>query len=204
MKLIQMIQSCIKLFVLCVLLTGCGQKNNNSEKLSSVPPINNELLDEQDIIEILFEIKTNDPEYLKSFPDGIIPWISIEDVDQELKQLIGKNEIVLTENEVDVTIDYPVDEPFNISLKSDKPSGFTRGELILKISKEYKRIYKEEEASAKEKTIPIEKREGVINRNTTDGKYGIWGHDLGDLDLSEIIVHRKSGKKTRLELYIES
>jgi hypothetical protein len=198
-----MIQSVIKLIILCIFLIGCTEQNNDNKKL---PPdsINEELLEDPNVIEILFELKSTDPEVLKTFPNGIIPWISIEDADQEVNQLIGKDEIVLTENEVDVTIDYPVDEPFTISMKSDQSFGFTKGELILKISKEYKRIYKEEEASAKEKTIPIEKRKGIINRNATDGKYGIWGHDLGDLDLSEIIVHRKQGKKTTLELYIES
>ncbi len=36
------------------------------------------------------------------------------------------------------------------------------------------------------------RRRGIINRNQTNGKYGIWGHDIGDLDLSAVIV-KKTG-----------
>jgi hypothetical protein len=193
-------KSGFKLLMLSVLLLSCGQRNDQHKLLSDAAS-NKKIQDVPETTEILFEVKTTDKELS---PDGIIPWISIEDADKEVSNLIGKNEIVLTEQVVDVTIDYPLENATTIELRSDKKFGFTRAELILKIRAEYKRIYKEEESSAKEKTIPIEKREGLINRNATNGKYGIWGHDLEDLDLSEIIVHKKSGKKTRLELYIES
>ncbi len=198
-----MIKIGFKIVLLSVFLFGCVQQNEENQNSQDIS-LDEKLLEVPEIIEIFFEIKTEDPDYLKSFPDGIIPWISIEDANKEVSQLIGKDETVLKENLVDLTIDYPLENPVTVELKSDKKSGFTRSELILKIQNEYQRIYKEEEASAKEKTMPIEKREGLVNRNATNGKYGIWGHDLGDLDLSEIIVHRKPGKKTRLELYVES
>lgn len=193
-------KSGFKLLMLSILLLSCGQRNDQHRLLSDAA-LHKNTQDVPETIEILFEVKTTDKELA---PDGVTPWISIEDADKEVFDLIGKDEIVLKEQVVDVTIDYPLENAATIELRSDKKSGFTRAELILKISAEYKRIYKEEEASAKEKTIPIEKREGLVNRNTTNGKYGIWGHDLEDLDLSEIIVHKKHGKKTRLELYIES
>lgn len=189
-------KSGLKLLTLSILLVSCGHTNDHN----GLPLDANQEL-EGGTSEILFEIKTTDQEVAS---DGVIPWISIENADKEVSNLIGKDEIVLKEQVVDLTIDYPLENVITVELRSDKKNGFTRAELILKISAEYKRIYREEEISAKEKTIPIEEREGVVNRNTTDGKYGIWGHDLGDLALSEIIVHKKSGKKTRLELYIES
>jgi hypothetical protein len=189
-------KSGLKLLILSILLVSCGHTNDHN----GFPLDANQEL-EGETSEILFEIKTTDKEVAS---DGVIPWISIENADKEVFNLIGKDEIVLKEQVVDLTIDYPLENVITVELRSDKKNGFTRAELILKISAEYKRIYQKEEISAKEKTIPIEEREGVVNRNTTDGKYGIWGHDLGDLDLSEIIVHKKSGKKTRLELYIES
>ncbi len=193
-------KSGFKLLMLSVLLVSCGQRNDQHKLLSDAAS-NQKTQDVPETTEILFEVKTTDKELS---PDGIIPWISIENADKEVSNLIGKDEMVLKEQVVDLTIDYPLENFVTLELRSDKKTGFTRAELILKISAEYKRIYREEEMSAKEKTIPIEEREGVVNRNTTDGKYGIWGHDLGDLALSEIIVHKKSGKKTRLELYIES
>lgn len=196
-----MISPYFKMFLLILLLVGCRE---NTEETEFIQTQSKTILHEAKGIEILFEVSTSDPEYLKIFPDGIIPWISIENANKELDRLIRKNEIVVSENTVDVTFDYPIHNPVTIELKSNKKSGFTRSELILKISDQYKRIYMEEETSAKEKTIPIDKREGSINRNETNGKYGIWGHDLKDLDLSEIIVHKRKGGKPRLELYIES
>lgn len=193
-------KSGFKLLILSILFISCGQQHD--QNMFSPDAISDKKTQElAETSEILFEVRTLDRELA---PDGIIPWISIENADKEVANLIDKDEIVLKEQVVDVTIDYPLENVTAIELKSDKKSGFTRAELILKISAEYKRIYKEEEASAKEKTIPVEKREGLVNRNTTNGKYGIWGHDLGDLDLSEIIVHKRPRKKTRLELYIES
>lgn len=76
--------------------------------------------------------------------------------------------------------------------------------MLQVISKKYHEIYIEEEASATTKTIPVEKREGLINRNETNGKYGIWGHDLSDLDLSSVEVYQNSEKKIYLVLSVES
>ena len=76
--------------------------------------------------------------------------------------------------------------------------------MILAISKKYNEVYAEEEKTANTKTIPIDKRTGLINRNETDGKYGIWGHDLSDLDLSGIEVYKTKDEKINIILLIES
>ena len=52
--------------------------------------------------------------------------------------------------------------------------------------------------------MSLNQRKGIINRNETDGKYGIWGHDLEDLDLSTIEVYRNKENKLELVLGIES
>lgn len=44
----------------------------------------------------------------------------------------------------------------------------------------------------------------IINKNTTNGKYGILGHDFDDLVLSTIMVHSMKNAPPKLELYIES
>lgn len=76
--------------------------------------------------------------------------------------------------------------------------------MILAISKKYHEIYNEEEKSSKIKTIPLDERTGIINRNETQGKYGIWGHDLSDLDLSSIEVYETDEGKINILLIIES
>ncbi|MNL30171.1 hypothetical protein D3C87_1518920 [compost metagenome] len=65
-------------------------------------------------------------------------------------------------------------------------------------------MYEEEEATATKKTIPPEKRIGMYNRNETNGKYGIWGHDIADLVLSEIQIYESADGKLILALIIES
>ena len=49
--------------------------------------------------------------------------------------------------------------------------------------------------------IPIEHRGSILNRNTTDGVYGIFGHDLEDLVIEHIHYNRV---EKLLTLYIGS
>lgn len=175
------------------LISSCKTKNEgNTTELS------------QNSSEILFQVKTNDKDELEIFEDGIIPWISIKNPESEINNLIGKDEIVINKSNVILIIDYPLNNPVEIKIKSENSNGFTRKELAQKISTEYNRIYKEEEESANTKTTPIDERQGLINRNQTDGKYGIWGHDIDDLDLSAIILRKTENGEIKLELMVES
>ncbi len=151
--------------------------------------------------EIQFNLKATE-EQKKDWEDGIIPWISLENTSSQINQLINADEIVIKEKLVNIIIDYPLNKPTNFEIESK--NGFSRKNLILAISKKYHEIYAEEEKTAKTKTTPIDKRTGIINRNETDGKYGIWGHDLGDLDLSGIEIHQGNDGKINLILWIES
>jgi len=83
------------------------------------------------------------------------------------------------------------------------PTGFTRTQLISEISKQYYKVYQEEESTATVKTIPLKQRK-IYNRNITDGKYEIWGHDIGDLVLDEIHVYKGVDGKIFLVLQMES
>ncbi len=150
----------------------------------------------QFIATIDFEVKAA-KEDLESFEDGIVPWISLEESEKEIQRLIKPDEIVLAYKNVTLIIDYPLNNPVSFEITTTT-NGFSRKQLIREISKKYHEIYKEEEVSASTKTIPRGERKGIINRNETDGKYGIWGHDLSDLDLSSVEVYKKSGGKIYL------
>ena len=128
--------------------------------------------------------------------------ISIEKAQQNLDQVISVDEVVLNDKKVQLIIDYPLKKPASFTLENEK--GFTRRELILAIQEKYKQVYKEEEESAATKTIPKNRREGLSNRNETNGKYGIWGHDLTDLYLTDIEVYKDSKGVVSLILYIDS
>ena len=183
----------ITILLACQFIVGCKSKNDkNTAELS------------QTSSEILFQVKTTDEDYLEIFEDGIIPWISIKDPQPEIDYLIDKDEIVISKTNAILIIDYPLENSVEVKIVSNNPDGFTRKELAQKISAEYNRIYKEEEESAKTKTTPLEQRQGLINRNKTDGKYGIWGHDIDDLDLSAIILSKMENGELILELIVES
>ncbi|RZK13463.1 MAG: hypothetical protein EOO43_17890 [Flavobacterium sp.] len=151
------------------------------------------------ISEIDFKIKTDD---LETFQDGIIPWISIEMPEEEIANLVNANEIVLPNNEVNVVIDYPLNNP--VSFKLNNANGFSRATLSLAISTKYKELYQKEEESAKIKTLPKTQRKSIANRNQTDGIYGIWGHDIEDLDLGSIQVYKNQKGEIFLALDIQS
>ena len=138
-----------------------------------------------------------------AFDDGFVHWISIENAKNELENLVDADEIVLPFKVATIIIDYPLTYPTTFEIRTTE-LGFSRKQLISEISKKYQAIYALEESTATTKTIPLNKRNGLINRNQTNGKFGIWGHDLSDLDLSEIEVHRNRKGEITLTLIIES
>lgn len=142
-------------------------------------------------------------EDLKTFENEYIPWINIDNPNTELNNLVDADKIILPFSTAKIIIDYPLSVPVIFEIRTSE-KGFSRKQLILEISAKYQDIYKLEEKTAKTKTIPVDKREGLINRNSTDGKFGVWGHDIADLDLSEIEVHKSAKGQITLTLYIES
>lgn len=97
--------------------------------------------------------------------DDPSPYIHLESPADDVAALRGRDDIVIAERQISVSVTYPLSAWSTFTLRADAPGGFTRGGLALKISKLYKKIYAEE-------------------RRT--GKYGIWGHDLGDLALHTV------------------
>ena len=146
-----------------------------------------------------FQVKTND---LVNYKDGVIPWINLDEPDKSLLQLIQKDEVVIHDNKVTVIIDYPLTNEYRFTLASN--TGFTRASLVKEISQAYYKIYQEEEATASVKTIPINERTKTYNRNQTNGKYGVWGHDIADLVLTYIIVYRSPNGEILLSLIVDS
>lgn len=141
-------------------------------------------------------------EQKEEFGEELIPYINIEDSKEFIAGLQNPDEILVKETSARLIIDYPMLNPALIEI-SEK-NGFTRKKLIELITLNYNKIYNEEEATAKTKVIPINERTSSINRNETDGKYGIYGHDLEDLDLSGIKVYQNQAGVITISLQIES
>lgn len=141
-------------------------------------------------------------EQKEEFGEELIPYINIEDSKEFIAGLQNPDEILVKETSARLIIDYPMLNPALIEI-SEK-NGFTRKKLIELITLNYNKIYNKEEATAKTKVIPINERTSSINRNETDGKYGIYGHDLEDLDLSGIKVYQNQAGVITISLQIES
>lgn len=199
------------LFPLAIALIGCTE---NTDKIPSAtqtatadtasPTYQEELKQ----LEQESSNKNNDNlgELIKSisfeFGTDSVASASIEKAEEYSAQLLHKDEVVINEPKITVIIDYPLTNEYTFDLESK--SGFTRWQLLKAISDNYYKLYAEEEKSATVKTIPIAERTTMYNRNRTNGKYGIWGHDIADLVLDEILVYRTPDGKTVLALIINS
>ena len=164
---------------------------------SAIEETDNELLSK---IEIFTKAPKNEA---KDYENGLIAGIELDNIESVIMNLYKPDSIALPYNRVTIEIDYPLDTTYVGELKTTK-KGFTQKELVREISKLYHDIYAEEEATATIKTVPLNKRGQSINRNRTNGKYSIWGHDLSDLYLMEIEVYKTKQGEIVILLVIEA
>jgi len=130
-----------------------------------------------------FEIgyESGDPE----FPRFCMP------VAWEEPNMINPKEKVVDENEITIVFEYPLSKKAEFTYKSK--NGFTRKKVWQCIHKGYKKIYKEEDQDAGETDlIP-----GMYNRQSSSGRWGIWGHVIEDLVVEGVY---KKGKKYYLNI----
>jgi len=127
----------------------------------------------------------------KAYPFS--PYVHLQDPDKSIVGMEDAEQIVLPCRNIIVIADYPLRSAFSFPLKSADDAGFTRAELARQIGAIYQHIYAEEEKTTRQPIIPPDQRQGLANRNGTDGTYGIWGHDLGDLDLSAVTPELRDG-----------
>ena len=119
---------------------------------------------------------------------------------KEVKKL---KEIVINATEISLVITYPFTRPFKVALRSDA-GAFTRERLCHSIRKAYQKAYKTEAATSTIKvgqgppTFDMTKLGPPIslNRPTTDGKFGIWGHYITDLLLHTVYYDTEAGVLT--------
>lgn len=135
-----------------------------------------------------------------AFPDG---GIRLADPDGSIAQLQKPDEIVIPFEHAVVVIDWPLTNPARIAITAPLAQGFTRRELVKAVCEEYANVYEAEEGTAHTKpTLPAERAPGE-HRNRTDGVYGIWGHDLGELRLTALRWTRLPQGVVEIELHVE-
>jgi hypothetical protein len=134
------------------------------------------------------------------FPKGL----RVADPERALAMLELRDEIVIPFQKATLVIEFPLTNPAHVAITSALPQGFTRGELVRLICDEYAHIYAAEEGTSVETEATVEERGSRLERNRTDGAYGIWGHRLDDLVLRSARWVKHSNGEVRIELHVES
>jgi len=88
---------------------------------------------------------------------------------------------IIPQEEIQIEFSYPIQNPAVFSFKNK--NGFTLKEFWKAVNTGYLVIYSDEDETAPVKEVDID-RGMLYNRPKTEGKYGVWGHDLGDLILT--------------------
>jgi hypothetical protein len=73
------------------------------------------------------------------------------------------------------TIDYPLTNPCKVELVHEDASPWTERQFVDAVMAAYREVYASEKDPGR--------MGGLLNRGKSDGPYGIWGHDLGNLAL---------------------
>ena len=115
----------------------------------------------------------------------------------------GDKPYVLAET-VRIFYDYPLNNfvTFTHTAKRSINNGdgkeqkyFTVHDFVDCIKRDYARIYREEEKGLQQKGKDVPRvASNCLNRSTTNGKYGIWGHDIGDLVLEGVYFDTEKNK----------
>ena len=99
---------------------------------------------------------------------------------------LDPNEIVIPQCSIDIIYRYPFTGIYPFTHTTTHPQGFSRKEISEQIMHRYAQMYREEEEDAGNPGNIT----GMFNRQTTAGRYGVWGHDIGDLMLYSISIDR--------------
>lgn len=93
-------------------------------------------------------------------------------------------DIVIPYQQCTIDYTYPLSRPLLLQHTTNNIEGFTRQKISEQIMLQYKKIYEEEEEDCGDPG----RIEGMINRAQSHGRFGIWGHYLGDLMLHSLYL----------------
>jgi hypothetical protein len=141
--------------------------------------------------DIRFEVVDPDAavgEYLSATKPGI--YVSIERPEGDIRWLNGAQDVVIEEATIDVLYNYPLGtvgpseqearlNGWIFSERAPNSGSFTRADLVRVIAARYRQIYDAE--NAEDAPVAGPDAPHPFNRCYTNGRYGIWGHDIGDL-----------------------
>ena len=123
--------------------------------------------------------------------------------------LLDKDTIVISKNNIKISVSYPLKKEFTFNIELPDGDSFTWENLIDSICKLYQHIYKVEAKTSniKEETIGDRNRRlnngsnyYLMNRVTTNGRYGIYGHGIKDLMLNHEIDYDSTNDRYTLNI----
>jgi len=199
------------LFIIAILLCGCTWRHTPDSSASTKDTILamealSQKQDHNDTLGVLvkkisFKVKALKEDTI--FKDGIMPWVDIESPEKEINRLIDADEIIIQPGVCVLIIDYPLKNPARFTIEPGK-NGISRKEFVWLVNEKYREIYAEEEKTSHIQIIPQKERKQLLNRNQTDGKYGIWGHELSDLALNTLYIYKRPNGEVFLTLDMDS
>ena len=135
-----------------------------------------------DILFCMVDPAVPEGEYMSSTDPGQI--VTLADYENDIVLYMqNSSDIVVDAASINIRYSYPLDKPVIFAEKAPNGLYFTRADIARVIGQRYEYIYDMENATSgvAETNIP-----GMYNRVTTDGRFGIWGHVLGDLVLHTV------------------
>lgn len=118
-------------------------------------------------------------------PEPRVPYV-LDFEDKEVREnLINPSEVVIKDEKITMVITYPLS--VEVSCTLENKGGFTRLDVFKNIYEAYKQIYEEEEITVGDPGS----YDNLYNRKESEGKYGIWGHYLGDLVIESVSYNPK-------------
>ena len=124
----------------------------------------------------------NDSEYWTKNGYKAKPWIHIADPTKDINMMVGRDTLVTSKETIKIHFTYPFTGYYTFEFTNK--GGWTKGQLATVITNQYIKMYNEEDKNVG-KTGNIK---GMLNRATSNGPYGIWGHHIDDLDLSGLYI----------------
>ena len=97
-------------------------------------------------------------------------------------KMVKPDERVIRKENIVITYNYPLE--LAVDFPHKRKGGWTRKALFAVIQKDYAKIYRDEDKAVG----PTGRLGSTLNRDKSDGPYGIWGHDIGDLVVEGVTV----------------
>lgn len=133
--------------------------------------------------------------------DKRFPFVRVSLIRSEETVIDDMDDVVIPAQEARITFDYPLSVVAISTVKASTPLGITRGDILLAIHDGYVQIYQEEDAASH--PSKLEDRGPLKNREHTEGRFGIFGHDIYDLFV-ESIKFREHDGSFFIEMFIGS